>query len=223
MDAVLPDLDAFERLNERRASHRSFTDQPIERALLERIIGAATRAPSGHNGQPWFFVVEERAAGVAALAGAVHARISAMVSALPQGEADKLEAFRFYATHFERAPVVVAVFQTDTNYLVKELQGQFPTVVTHEVAVAMEQQSIGAAIQNLLLAAAAAGLGACWMTAPVALAQTQLEALLTPPEGHRLVALIPIGHPTKTRRAAPKREWSASVRFAASASTEVQR
>jgi nitroreductase len=49
-------LDAFEAMRKRR-SVRNFTGQPIPREHLEQIVDVARLAPSGHNTQPWDFIV----------------------------------------------------------------------------------------------------------------------------------------------------------------------
>jgi nitroreductase len=45
-------MDVYEAVEHRRAV-RAFTDEPVPREALERVIAAATRAPSGGNIQPW--------------------------------------------------------------------------------------------------------------------------------------------------------------------------
>jgi nitroreductase len=50
-------FDAIERLMLRQRAIRLFTDQPVDDALIERAIKAATHAPSGGNSQPWRFIV----------------------------------------------------------------------------------------------------------------------------------------------------------------------
>ena len=54
--------------------------------------------------------------------------------------------------------------------------------------------SIGAAIQNFLLAVHEKGLGACWMNEPI-LAEEEISVILGAGKEERLMSLIPIGHP----------------------------
>ena len=55
-------FDELERIQLRQRAVRLFTDQPVEDAMIERVIRAATFAPSGGNTQPWsFLVVRDRA------------------------------------------------------------------------------------------------------------------------------------------------------------------
>ncbi len=55
-------FEELERIMLRQRAVRLFTDQPVDDALIERVLRAATFAPSGGNRQPWrFIVVRDRA------------------------------------------------------------------------------------------------------------------------------------------------------------------
>ena len=45
-------MDVYEAVTSRRAV-RGFTDEPVPRAVLERVLSAAAWSPSGSNLQPW--------------------------------------------------------------------------------------------------------------------------------------------------------------------------
>ena len=45
-------MDVYEAVTSRRAV-RGFTDQPVPREVLERVLSAAAWSPSGSNLQPW--------------------------------------------------------------------------------------------------------------------------------------------------------------------------
>jgi len=47
----------FNKLAEERRSIRNFTDQPVEREKVDKIIEAALRSPSGRGARPWHFIV----------------------------------------------------------------------------------------------------------------------------------------------------------------------
>ena len=49
-------MDVYEAVTSRRAV-RGFTDKPVSRAVLERVLSAAAWAPSGSNIQPWHIYV----------------------------------------------------------------------------------------------------------------------------------------------------------------------
>jgi nitroreductase len=49
-------IDVFEAAKERR-SIRAYTDQPLSREKLEKILEAGRLAPSARNVEPWHFIV----------------------------------------------------------------------------------------------------------------------------------------------------------------------
>lgn len=63
-------------------------------------------------------------------------------------------------------------------------------------------QDTSAAIENILLAATALGLGACWMGA---FYEEEIAKVINAPEGIRPVALIPVGYPNESPRARSRR------------------
>ena len=71
-------------------------------------------------------------------------------------------------------------------------------------------QGIGAAIENILLAVHALGLGACWMGKAC---DKEIELLLGAREGEELMALISIGHPAKVSTPTPRRPLADLARF----------
>lgn len=71
-------------------------------------------------------------------------------------------------------------------------------------------QDTAAAIQNLLLAATAKGLGTCWVGA---FDEGKVAELLGLPRGLRPVALVPVGKPAETPPARPRRPLSEVVDY----------
>jgi nitroreductase len=170
-----------------RRSCRRFTDEAVPRDALERIVAAATWAPSGKNRQNWrIFVVRgegrDRLAQIAGRSFAFHEPL------LREYYQEKVVEFtRGFFRDFGSAPVVL-VFYTE-----KTADGPF-----------VDLQSGAAAVQNALLACVAEGLQGCWMTAPVRF-ETEITELLGA-QGLDLVALVPVGRPAKTPPQPPRRE-----------------
>ena len=80
-------MDVFEAI-ESRKSIRAFTDQPVERALLDRLLEVSQRAPSGTNTQPWHVYL---------CTGAVKQAITDDVLAMAKaGQAKKYEDYDYY-------------------------------------------------------------------------------------------------------------------------------
>jgi len=73
-----------------------------------------------------------------------------------------------------------------------------------------DAQGVGAAIENILLAVHALGLGACWMGRT---RDAAIEAVLGAKQEESLMALIPIGHPVKQPDAGPRHPLESITRF----------
>ncbi len=71
-------------------------------------------------------------------------------------------------------------------------------------------QDTAAAIQNMLLAACALGLGACWIGA---FHEEEVEKVLKTPRGVRPVAIVPVGHPAEKPEAPPKRSIGEIIHY----------
>jgi nitroreductase len=174
--------DFFEVAARQRA-YRHYTDEPVDDATVERLIEAAVRAPNAENRQPWEFVVVRDAAA--------RAQIAELMTKAWEGGGRKYSEARLSETvladvdaamrgGFGRAPVFIVVC-ADLDRV-------------HEQALG---SSIFPAVQNLLLAATALGLGSALTTIATVFAR-ELAALLALPDRVRAVAVVPIGHPAKT-------------------------
>lgn len=141
-------MDVFEAI-ERRRSIRAFKDTPVPRETVQRVLEAARLAPSGKNRQPWEFVVITESAKPAML--------EIMDKGLEECGEDERKWARFSRDIMASAPVTVFVFNPSGEYPWNEiLTGQrFQELV--------DVQSIGAAIENMILAATALGLGSLWV------------------------------------------------------------
>jgi nitroreductase len=167
-------------LNQR--AHRYLRPDPVPDALVEQVLTAATHAPSGENCQPWVFVVV-RDADVKRTVG-------------------RLVAENWTSSGSERtAKLVPGWLHSEVDHWAQE---GLATAPVHIVVCADERlchpglwpSSIFPAVQNLLLAAAALGLGSLMSTYPVMFA-AQLREMLGLPEHVHPQALIPLGFPAK--------------------------
>lgn len=144
-----------------RRSIRRYLDRPVPQEVLERLLEAAVWAPSAHNRQPWRFVVLTRAGDRRQLAEAMAARLRRDLQADGVApEAIEADATRSIA-RLTGAPALIVVCMTMAD------MDTYPDARRQEAERVMAVQSVAMAAQNLLLAAHAEGLGACWLCAPL--------------------------------------------------------
>lgn len=182
-------------LSERRSVRRFKSDLP-PRELVESLIASAVTAPSASNKQPWRFLIVQRRQLIDAMAAAVRAAVERIARAIDPAFEESFRAYGDYFTRFENAPLTIVPLFRPLTVLSNMLVDDNTTAIR-----AMERDSglIGTslAIQNLLLAAHAAGLGASGMTGPL-VAMAELRELLRVPPSWEIAALIPLGYPDET-------------------------
>jgi F420 biosynthesis protein FbiB-like protein len=181
----------YHLIRERR-SIRQFQTTPVEAAFVERILEAALWAPSAHNRQPWRFAVLSQADHKQTLAQVMADRLRADLRTDGLDEAAiERDAGRSYE-RLRNAPVVILVCLSmlEMDSYPDERRQRFE----HQMAV----QSTAMAAQNLLLAAHAEGLGACWLCAPL-FCQDIVSAALDLPEDWEPQGAVIVGHPATER------------------------
>lgn len=191
------DLPAFQALARARRSVRRFQPESVDAGLLHGLLEAARWAPSPHNRQPWRFVVLESAELRLELATAMGARLRADRLADgddPQAvEADVARSL----TRITGASAAVLLCLT------MDPMDRYPDERRAEAERWMAMQGVAMAGQNLLLAAHAGGLGACWICAPLFAPETVRQVLQLPPawEPQGLIVLgWPAGTPAERSR-----------------------
>ena len=182
---------------EGRRSIRRYTDRALPRDAVERLLTAATWAPSAHNRQPWRFVVIASDSVKSALAGAMGERLRAdrLADGDPPDQVDA-DAARSYA-RITSSPVVLAVCLSMAD------MDRYGDTRRKKAEYVMAAQSTAMAVQNLLLAAHAEGLGACWMCAPLFCGDTVRGALELPHDWEPQ-ALITLGFPANEGKPASR-------------------
>src|SRR5258707_2063946 len=184
-DAHTDDPGVFE-ITHTTGSMRRMKPDPVPGALIARILEAGTAAPSGGNMQRWRFLVVRDAKVKERVAvyyrRAWHEQVAPRYRAgtpapgtSPERFERMLETAQHLADHLHEAPV----------WIVACLQGpQSPTAGS----------SIYPAVQNMLLAARALGLGTTLTTLYLAF-KKEVEAELGLPSDAQSYALLPIGLP----------------------------
>ena len=135
-------METYEAIVTRRSVPK-VTDEVPPRAAIQRLLDAAVRAPTHHLTQPWRFIV---------LTGWALKEFGDAWALGAEREGKDPESVR---PKVLRAPVIIAVIETPKHHLPK-------------VQEIEEHHAIGAALQNILLAAHDMGLGAMLRTGPAA-------------------------------------------------------
>jgi nitroreductase len=177
-----------EAMQTQRAVRRLLPD-PVEDDVILRILELATRAPSGGNRQNWEFVVvrdpdvKHQLARLNRQAWSVYRRFAGRKARREESTRKIVAAVQWQADHFEEIPVVIVAC----------LHGRSPALQP-PVAAATFYGSACPAVQNLLLAARAEGLGAALTTLPL-WSTTLARRTLGLPPGVTPVAVVPVGWP----------------------------
>jgi nitroreductase len=191
----MAEIGLYEAMRTTRAVRRLRPD-PIPEDALERVLTAATWAPSGGNRQPWrIVVVREQATKDAfgklyrepwrAYSAASRAGLSALPEASRQRSERSLAAGDYLAEHFHEAPVILVFCFDPRGLAITDRALGRPSVVGGG--------SIYPAVQNVLLACRAEGLG-CVLTTMLCQAEAQIRPLLALPEPWATAAFVPIGY-----------------------------
>lgn len=209
------DFPGLHALMSSRRSVRRFKAEAPPRALIEQVLEAAITAPSASNKQPWKFLVVQDRALIATMAFAVREAVERIAAQVPEESQASFRAYGDYFTRFELAPVVIVAIYRGLTLLSNLVSADLDAGDRERIA-RMERESgltgTAMALQNLLLAAHALGLGASGMTGPL-VAVDRLKALLEVPESWGVAALIPLGFPDEAPAATERKALGKVVRW----------
>src|ERR1700751_3959105 len=181
-------MDVFDIIHTTRSMRRLKPD-PVPDALIRRILEAGQCAPSGGNAQRWLFLVIKNAAIKKAVQVWYQKAFDAVIgpsyrtSAPPPGVDTEryrraANATQYLTEHFHEAPVWIVAYVGHGSEKPNRSPGS----------------SIYPAVQNMLLAARALGLGATLTTRHLQY-EKETEAAMGIPPGFHSYAILPIGYP----------------------------
>jgi nitroreductase len=154
-----------------RQSDRKYTDKPVEKEKIDRIIEAGRMAPSACNAQPWKFIVVNEPDLLKKISEAASAKLIGMNSFVGQ------------------APMMVIVIREQPNFSSK-VGG---TIKNKDYSLI----DIGIASENICLQAKAEGLGSCmigWFD------ERMLRKILGIPKSKRVELIITLGYSLSEQR-----------------------
>jgi nitroreductase len=197
------EIGLFEVIYSARAV-RKFRPDPVPDEILSRILDAAIRAPSGGNRQQWLFILVKDREQRARLA-AVYRKASEIVAAfyamrdrpahLEDAEYRRmLAAGRYLYEHIDEAPVLlVPCIRPEALRYPAIAQTVDPASLANQID-RTKCASIYPAVQNIILACRAFGLGTV-ITTNHLICEDELKAVLQIPAEIQTHALMPIGYP----------------------------
>lgn len=182
----------------KRRSIRKYASRKVSTDILRQVLEAARWAPSAHNAQPWRFIVLTDMSLKRELSEAMaDVWVADMTKDGTPFEARENQR-KASVERFTRAPVLIVACLTMKDML--RYADESREKSERDLAV----QSLGAAVQNMLLAAHANGLGACWFCAPIFCKET-IRRILKIPDDVEPQALITLGYPVE-KPTAPSRK-----------------
>lgn len=180
------DVQVLNTIKQRRSIGHVSQVQP-SRAAIERLLEAATFAPSHHVTEPWRFFVLTASARQAlgnVMANALKARLEQSADDQISDAAIQKKLMRERAKPM-RAPVIIVVAITD----VQQLQGDYPIECV---------EAAGAAVQNMMLAAEELGLATVWRTGDPAY-DPMVKRWFGLKKDDLIVAFLYVGYPMASR------------------------
>jgi F420 biosynthesis protein FbiB-like protein len=180
-----------------RRSIRAFLDEAVPRDVLDGLVEAACTAPAPHHSRPWRWVVVDTDDAKQRLADGMGAawRRDLEGDGVPQARVDELVD----ASHrkITGAPAIVL------GCLTWHGLDRYPDERRQQAEFGMALLSLGAAVENLMVATADAGYASCWVAAPIFCPEAARDALGLDPEWlpH---AMVLVGRPDPTYVGRPR-------------------
>ena len=182
-----------------RTSVRNFTDEKIPVSDLQEMVRIARLAPSISGAELWRFIAVTNKDVLKQMGEAVKKKYDEIIPENDKRVTENVKlAVTQFSTFFLKAPAIIAVLMQPYTAIIDNILSD--TKYTHEEINKIRNypdiQSIGAAIQNLLLAAVDLGYGACWLTGPM-VAKDELSEIIGIKAPHTLAAFVAVGKPDK--------------------------
>lgn len=188
------DYDTLLKITENRRSIRKFSDKPVSRADIEKIVQIGMMAPSGFNAQPWEIVVVDDL-------GLRDEIAQYLLDGIGSGKTSK---------GFVNAPVFLMLYGDERT----RKFGPAAKIGEDEWWEFVLNASLGSAFMSIQLAASSLGLGSMWVSAyrnPEV--DNRARKLLNIPSHLKLYEMLAIGYPGMRPGKKKLRELSGVVHF----------
>jgi len=189
-----------------RRSVRRFSSEGVSDEVLERVLEAATWAPSAHNRQPWRFAVLTTPDARIVLADAMGTEFRRDLQADGLSDEELEAQVARSRQRILEAPLVIIIC-LDTS-----VGDDYPEARRQQAEYLMSVQSVAMAGENLLLAAHDEGLGGVWVCAPL-FAQESVRTALELPLEWQPQGMLLLGYPAKVPNMRSRRPIAEITRF----------
>lgn len=205
------DYSQFKDIILGRRSVRKYEDKQVANEDILELIDCARYAPSDTNSQTWEFIVikdKDKIKKVEEMTwDALHEKAKeAEERGFERPAKMLLKSFGPYATAFSDAPALIICLATSYESKFREKVFDPINLVPDEIWREEGIKSSCLAVQNLMLAAHAKGLGTCPMTGPVLLAEDRLRDYLHIEEGKTINMVVALGYPKETPKRLARKE-----------------
>lgn len=195
---------------EKRVSTRMFTDEKIPIEDIKEMVRRAGLAPSINNSQPWKFITIINEEIIDQMGKIVQQKVLEYFphENIKEKMVAQAKVLRFSA-FFMDAPVLIAVEMSPYKTIIEELlKGrELSPENVNRLRNFPNIQSIGAAVENLILSAFDLGYGACWLSG-LLIARNELEQLLGIESPNTLAACVAIGKPRESIKQRDKKNFN---------------
>ncbi len=185
-------MNAYEAITERR-SLRQLSTVPVAKPLVQKLLYAAVLAPAPHHTKPWRFIHLETPGSRKRLAEAMGAAWRADL------ESDRVSESQIEMLLSRSERQIVSAPALILACIVAEGLRNWPDQRRRRAEFRMAVQSIGCAMENMMVAAQGEGLASYWISAPLFCPDAVREALDLPAE-YEAQALVAIGYPAGEAR-----------------------
>lgn len=214
------DVPLLVRLMSSRRSCRSFSDRPVERAVLEDLVKIGTTAPSGTNSQCWSFMIIPTRGAVVAFGHYIadffrHLNATAEKSYLRifLRLIGKKDLDIYYRNYYQW--VKAALEEWESSGRDRLFHGAPAVIIVgSQPGASSPAEDALLATQNILLAAHAMGLGSCLIGLAVGAMKEDctIRRKIGMPKEEAAHAVIALGYPAEVYRSVAGRK-KAPVRY----------
>lgn len=187
-------MEFYEVLDKRR-TYRDFSDREVSDELLKRVIGAAFKAPTNDHLRQLEFVVVRGHENIAKVIAPLAKNMAAFKKLVAEvDESDDKDKMAMFADALPKQQRML--MQSGLLIIPFFRQLTWPLLKPAEQSSLNYFASAWCALENMLLAATAEGLGAAFHI-PVSDEAKKIKEIVNAPEGYEFTCLLTMGYPAE--------------------------